>query len=130
MSCLSRRLVGRIVVLAALALGGARVGTSGAEAAAKATKATKKARAKAPAGVDCKKDADCVAVLDDCCPCTQGGKQRAIPKKGEAAYERDRKSRCESIACIDVMSQDATCEQKPFCGAGICELGEPPAAAP
>jgi hypothetical protein len=100
----------------------ALLGTSGAEA---------KRHAKAPAASadDCKKDADCVAVVDDCCSCSQGGKQRAIPKKDKAAYEKDRKKRCDGTACTDVMSQDATCAQRAFCAAGICELRDPPAAA-
>jgi hypothetical protein len=79
---------------------------------------------------DCKKDADCVAVADDCCPCSQGGKQRAIPKKGQAAYEKDRKKRCADTACTEAVSTDPSCSQIPICGAGICELGEPPAATP
>ena len=83
---------------------------------------------KAPASsADCKTDKDCVLVPDDCCPCSQGGKQRAIPKKDQASYEKDRKKRCEGTACIEVMSQDATCAQRPFCAAGICELGDAPA---
>lgn len=106
----------------ALALGAAFVAAPPAEA--------KRARAKAPAAgtVDCKKDTDCVAVVDDCCPCSEGGKQRAIPKKDQAGYEKDRHKRCQGTACTEVMSQDATCEQKPFCAAGICELSEPSAA--
>jgi hypothetical protein len=92
--------------------------------------AAKHGKAKAPAAAadDCKKDADCVAVVDDCCPCSEGGKQRAIPKKDQASYEKERKKRCEGTACTEVMSQDATCAQKPFCAAGICELGDAPAA--
>jgi hypothetical protein len=109
-----------LVFLAGLALGAAALGARSAEA--------KHARAKAPADTsDCKKDADCVAVVDDCCPCSQGGKKRAIPKKDQPSYEKDRKKRCEGTACTEVMSQDATCEQKPFCAAGICELGDAPA---
>src|SRR6266404_4305834 len=65
----------------------------------------------AAGSVDCKKDTDCVAVVDDCCPCSEGGKQRAIPKKDQAGYEKDRRKRCEGTACTEVMSQDATCEQ-------------------
>ena len=116
-----RARLSKLVLLTALALGSALLGASGAEA--------KKARAKAPAEtVDCKKDADCVAVLDDCCPCTQGGKLRAVPKKDQASHDKELHARCEGTACIDVMSQDASCSQKPFCAAGICELGDAPAA--
>jgi hypothetical protein len=112
----------QLVLLTLLALGAGVLGARGAEA--------KHAKAKAPAAgaVDCKKDADCVAVVDDCCPCSEGGKKRAIPKKDQSSYEKDRRKRCEGTACTEVMSQDATCEQKPFCAAGICELGDTPAA--
>jgi hypothetical protein len=86
----------------------------------------KKGKSKAPAepAAACKTDADCVAVPDDCCPCSQGGKQHAIPKKEQAAYEKDRKKRCTDTVCTEVMSQDGTCSQHPFCGAGICELAD------
>jgi hypothetical protein len=112
----------RVALFAALVAGAALVGTRGAEA--------KRAHAKSPdaGSADCKKDEDCVAVVDDCCPCSQGGKQRAIPKKGKAAYEKDRHKRCEGTACTEVMSQDPSCEQKPFCAAGICELSDAPSA--
>jgi hypothetical protein len=117
----SRHFLGLIVV-AALAFGAGVLGARDAEA--------KHAKSKAPAAetADCKKDADCVAVVDDCCPCSQGGKQRAIPKKDQASYEKDRRKRCEGTVCTEVMSQDATCEQKPFCAAGICELQDAPSA--
>jgi hypothetical protein len=78
----------------------------------------------APTGTtDCKTDADCVLVPDDCCTCEQGGKQRAVPKKQKDAYEKDRRKRCAKTECIEMMSQDPSCTQRPFCGAGICELG-------
>jgi hypothetical protein len=89
-------------------------------------KGSKRARTskKAPASTDdCKTDKDCVLVADDCCPCSQGGKQRAIPKKERESYEKDRKKRCADTACTEQMSTDPSCSQKPFCGAGICELG-------
>jgi hypothetical protein len=86
---------------------------------------------KAPASTDdCKTDKDCVLVADDCCSCAQGGKQHAIPKKGKDAYEKDRKKRCADSACTDMVSTDPSCSQRPFCGAGICELGDAPADAP
>lgn len=86
-----------------------------------------KAAKKAPASTaDCKTDKDCVLVTDDCCPCSQGGKQRAIPKKERDAYEKDRKKRCADSACTEQMSTDPSCTQQAFCGAGICELGDAP----
>jgi hypothetical protein len=81
---------------------------------------------KAPAASstdDCKKDSDCVLVTDECCSCSQGGKQRAIPKKQKDTYEKERKKRCADTACTEMESTDPTCTQQPFCGAGICELG-------
>jgi len=102
------------------ALGAASFGLSFADAQAK-----KGAKGKAaPAATeDCKTDKDCVLVTDDCCSCSQGGKQRAIPKKQKDAYEKERKKRCADTACTEAMSDDPSCSQKPFCGAGICELG-------
>jgi hypothetical protein len=64
-----------------------------------------------------------VLVPDDCCPCSQGGKQHAIPKKQKETYEKERKKRCTDTACTEMMSDDPSCSQHPFCGAGICELG-------
>ena len=79
---------------------------------------------------DCKTDKDCVLVTDDCCPCSEGGKQRAIPKKQKDAYEKDRKKRCADTACTEQVSTDPSCSQKAFCGAGICELGDATPDAP
>ncbi len=88
------------------------------------TAAQAKKGKKAPAStVDCKTDKDCVLVPDDCCPCSEGGKQRAIPKKEKDSYEKDRKKRCADTACTESVSTDPSCSQTPFCGAGICELG-------
>jgi hypothetical protein len=86
-------------------------------------KRTHKSKAAPAASTDCKTDADCVLVPDDCCSCNQGGKQRAIPKKQKDSYEKDRKKRCADTQCMQMMSQDPSCSQHAFCGAGICELG-------
>jgi hypothetical protein len=111
----------RFLLVAAI-LGG---GTVGVPALAEAKRGGGAKRAPAD-NRDCKTDKDCVMVADDCCPCEQGGKARAIPKKQKDTYEKDRKKRCADTACTDMMSTDSTCTQVPFCGAGICELGEPP----
>jgi hypothetical protein len=120
------------IVLAALGAGSFSVSTVAEAARPTVKKTTKKGKAKGSAGTeDCKTDADCVLVADDCCSCQQGGKARAIPKKQKDAYEKDRKKRCADTACTEMMSTDPSCTAKPFCGAGICELGDsgsPPSA--
>ena len=89
------------------------------------TEAKKGAGAKrAPAdNRDCKTDKDCVAVADDCCPCSQGGKARAIPKKQMDDYEKDRKKRCADTACTEMMSTDPTCAQEPVLRRGHLRAG-------
>ena len=91
----------RFLVIVAI-LGGATVGVS------KLAEAKKGGGAKrAPAdNRDCKTDHDCVIVADDCCPCSQGGKARAIPKKQKDTYEKERKKRCADTACTEMMSDD------------------------
>jgi hypothetical protein len=111
----------RFLVIVAI-LGGATVGVSMLAEAKRGGGASKRAPAD---NRDCKVDHDCVIVADDCCPCSQGGKARAIPKKQKDTYEKDRKKRCAETACTEMMSDDLSCTQVPFCGAGICELGEP-----
>jgi hypothetical protein len=76
----------------------------------------------APA-VQCKKDQDCVAVPDDCCSCTTGGRMRALPRKEKASYDKGRKKECQGIMCTEVMSQDPSCSQTPVCDAGVCKMG-------
>jgi hypothetical protein len=128
---MSRSIASRLRLFVVLgALGGASFAASFTDAQAtklaKQDKTGKKAKGKgaAPASTDeCKADSDCVAVADDCCSCSQGGKQRAIPKKQKDAYEKERKKRCAETVCTEMVSTDPSCTQQPFCGAGICELG-------
>jgi len=110
------------LVLSLVALCGLAFGVT-VRAEAKKPRAAKPSKTSAP---DCKKDEDCILVSDDCCSCNQGGKARAIPKKQKDAYEKERKKRCAGTECIEMMSQDPSCSQHPFCGAGICELGDAP----
>jgi hypothetical protein len=87
----------------------------------------KRGKGKASAeAAGCKTDADCVAVIDECCSCNEGGKQHAIPKKEKAAYEKDRLTRCKGTMCTEAISQDPSCSQKAVCLAGICELTDAP----
>ena len=90
---------------------------------AEAKRVRKGAKAAPAPSAECKTDADCMLVPEDCCPCDQGGKQRAIFKKEKDAYEKARHKRCGDTQCIEMMSQDPSCTQHPICGAGICELG-------
>jgi hypothetical protein len=71
----------------------------------------------------CKKDADCTLVPDGCCSCHEGGTQRAIPKKQQEAYEKERQKRCAGTMCAEVMSPHPSCSQPAVCHAGICALG-------
>jgi len=115
----------RFLVVAAV-IGGASIGVSLLAEAKKGGGGGKRAPAD---NRDCKTDKDCVVVADDCCPCSQGGKARAIPRKQKDTYEKDRKKRCADTACTEMMSTDPSCSQEPFCGVGICELGEPASSA-
>lgn len=111
------------VLVTVLSLGAV---TIGAVVDAQAKKGASKGKAPAAGSTECKVDADCVAVTDECCPCSQGGKQRAILKKEQAGYEKDRKGRCKDQICTEEMSQDPSCTQRAVCLAGICELGDAP----
>jgi hypothetical protein len=78
----------------------------------------------AMAAAACKVDSDCVLVPDDCCGCTGGGKQRALPKKDKAGFERARQARCAGTLCPAVMSQDPSCAAtSALCKEGKCTLG-------
>jgi ribosomal protein L32 len=115
----SRRPLGALSVAALVVVALILGLTLGAEA-----KRTHKPKAAPAAAADCKTDADCVLVPDDCCSCNHGGKQRAIPKKQKDTYEKDRKKRCADTQCMEMMSQDPSCSQHAFCAAGICELSD------
>ena len=81
------------------------------------------AAAKGAAAV-CRVDSDCVLVPDDCCGCTGGGKQKALPKKDGAGSERARQARCAGTLCTAVMSQDPSCAAtSAICKDGKCTLG-------
>jgi hypothetical protein len=72
----------------------------------------------------CKVDGDCVLVVDGCCSCTSGGKQRAVPIAARASYESRRKAMCRQTMCPALMSEDASClASRAVCKDGVCALG-------
>jgi hypothetical protein len=72
----------------------------------------------------CRVDSDCVLVPDDCCGCPGGGKQKALPKKDKASYQRARQARCADTLCPAVMSQDPSCAAtSAVCKEAQCTLG-------
>lgn len=70
----------------------------------------------------CAVDADCAAVKADCCGCRQGGKQRAIKKQAVQDWEAKLLVTCADIMCPQVISNDISCQQKPHCEDGHCQL--------
>lgn len=69
----------------------------------------------------CAADADCVMVPADCCGCSAGGKQRALPRSEEARDRREREQRCRDTLCPQVLSNDPSCRATARCVAGRCE---------
>src|SRR4051812_48807868 len=57
----------------------------------------------------CKVDADCALVVDGCCGCNAGGKQRAVLTRARPSYEKRRKAMCRQIMCPALMSEDPSC---------------------
>jgi len=107
-------------VLATTLAGGApKTGSTEPRPAAKAEKKVEKKAA----AEKCQRDADCALVADDCCPCTAGGKQKAMARKHVDAYEKTRAQRCAGTMCAEMMSQDPSCSEVAVCEGGSCKLG-------
>ncbi len=75
----------------------------------------------------CKVDSDCTLVPADCCGCEDGGKQKAIPVRDEARYQKARRARCAETMCSAVVSQDSSCAiTAAVCKEGQCSLAPSP----
>jgi hypothetical protein len=61
-------------------------------------------------------------VPDGCCQCSAGGKQRAIAKKADKAWQAALTKKCAEIVCPMMISNDPTCSQRAVCVAGHCAL--------
>jgi hypothetical protein len=80
-------------------------------------------QAEGKSGPACKADSDCVLVPTDCCGCNNGGKQKAIPARAKASYERARQARCADTMCAAVVSTDSSCAATTaVCKEGQCSL--------
>jgi len=97
-------------------------------AAAPAGALGKAAPAPAPApapSTDCKVATDCVAINEDCCGCTAGGKQIAIAASGAQTHAQGLVKKCQDSMCAQVMSNDPSCHMAPDCVVGKCVLVAP-----
>jgi hypothetical protein len=73
---------------------------------------------------ECKADADCAVVPEDCCDCANGGRQQSIPKKQVAAHQTERGKRCGKVMCTMMFSTDPTCGMRAACVAGQCAMAK------
>ena len=73
---------------------------------------------------ECKTAADCGLIVDGCCDCNNGGKQKAVTKAQAAAFKRDPK--CRGMMCMHMISMDPTCKEKAACVSGKCVLSAKP----
>ena len=72
-------------------------------------------------GVLCKTDDECVIVQDGCCSCKNGGKNTAILKTEQQAWQAKLSAECADIMCATVISNDKTCYTVAKCVDGKCE---------
>jgi hypothetical protein len=79
---------------------------------------------KAADTAECHQDTDCVLVTDGCCGCSEGGKQRAVPRKARDGYEKKRQKICKETMCPQLMSEDASCLARAVCKEKTCALSQ------
>lgn len=64
-------------------------------------------RTEKPPPQGCQNDSDCVLVDASCCGCNEGGSRVA----SLVSQVRQQKRKCDSVACIQVISTDPSCEK-------------------
>lgn len=70
----------------------------------------------------CKSADDCVVVKEDCCGCSQGGKAKAVAKSQVKGWISTLDGRCGDIMCMQVISNDPSCNKAATCQDGHCVL--------
>jgi hypothetical protein len=74
----------------------------------------------------CASHADCVAIVDGCCDCAHGGKQRAVPRRNQAKQLFAQRASCgKDVLCVTMMSNDASCRQRAACVDHVCAMRGP-----
>lgn len=70
----------------------------------------------------CVNDADCVAVPDGCCSCTNGGSNTAVNRTFQSYWETTTTASCAAVSCIAAISNDPSCSATPVCVDNVCRL--------
>lgn len=71
----------------------------------------------------CQIDQDCIAMIDECCACDQGGKKRAINRKYYSYWLDKQADGCYFTHCPSYESTDLTCTKlEPKCVNNRCQM--------
>lgn len=70
----------------------------------------------------CVNDADCVAVPDGCCSCSNGGSNTAVNTTFQNYWETTTTTSCAVVSCIAAISNDPSCSATPVCIDNVCHL--------
>jgi hypothetical protein len=73
-------------------------------------------------GKACANNADCTVVKEDCCGCSQGGKQKAIAKSLVKGFISELDAKCGDMMCIQMISNDPSCKKSAVCRDGQCVM--------
>lgn len=73
----------------------------------------------------CRRADECVKIKADCCGCGAGGTAAAINNEYLANWLSTLEMKCQTIACLAVMSDHWTCKVEPKCVKNKCTLVKP-----
>jgi len=74
----------------------------------------------------CQADTDCAIVSADCCGCSSGGRNMALPAKDSIEWDQKLGKSCKDVGCPAVIAQDVSCYSIPHCVGGECVLEPDP----
>ena len=73
----------------------------------------------------CRRADECVKIKADCCGCNAGGTAAAINNERLSKWLSTLETKCQEIACPQVISDDWTCKVEPRCVKNKCTLVKP-----